>query len=149
MRARARERTLAPHGVGGGAAYPLSGGAASKAILSALDDERVDGLLAGVPPGPVARRFRDDVAKARRLGYATSVGETVDGAAAVSTPIVRSTGEVIGALNLTGPVVRMPDSALAEYGTALIAAANEIMTQFGRTTAPDVGRSKGAARGRR
>lgn len=119
---------------GVGHTYPLTGGASSKAILSAMGDERIDEILANSEPGAVTRRFRDDIVKARRIGYATSVGETVDGAAAVSSPIVRTSGEVLGALNLTGPQVRMPARKLVEYGKALVDASNEIMAQFGRIT---------------
>ena len=45
---------------------------------------------------------------------------------------MRSSGEVIGALNLTGPVIRMPTQKLAEFGESLVAAGAEIMEQFGR-----------------
>ena len=117
---------------GVGHTYPLTGGASSKAILSAMPEARVDELLAATAAGTVSKQFRDDVATARRLGYAASVSETVDGAAAVAAPIMRSSGEVIGALNLTGPVIRMPTQKLAEFGESLVAAGAEIMEQFGR-----------------
>jgi DNA-binding IclR family transcriptional regulator len=113
---------------GVGQSYPLTAGAAGKAILSLLPDEDVERLI-GLPPDPdswpLARReLLASIRLARELGYATSEGETVQGAIAVAVPLPWSGSGAPSAINLVGPRDRITRSAV-DSGIAAIRAAIE------------------------
>jgi DNA-binding IclR family transcriptional regulator len=116
---------------GVGNTYPLVAGAGGKAILAALTNARVESILAdarNIDPDAVRR----SVAKARKQGYATSHGETVANAAAIAVAITRTSGEVVGAINLTGPASRLSPSSLRDLSEPMLDAAREVMRQLGR-----------------
>jgi DNA-binding IclR family transcriptional regulator len=113
---------------GVGQSYPLTAGAAGKAICSLLDDDEVERLI-GLPVDPDARplsrrELLDSIRAARERGYAISEGETVRGAIAVSIPLPSSGGGAPSAINLVGPRDRMTKSAI-NRGIAAIHAAIE------------------------
>lgn len=91
-----------------GSAYPLTKGAASKAIMSMLAADTRSELLNATDDtltGPAKARFLRELDEASRRGYATSAGETTEGSAAVAAPLQRLGGGV-GAINVTGPASR-------------------------------------------
>lgn len=91
-----------------GSIYPLTRGAAGKAILAFLPPPFVDAVLS-VPNGDdVPADLLDDLATIRESGYATSRGETVPGSFAFAVP-VSSDERIIGAMNVTGPLTRFTD----------------------------------------
>jgi IclR family acetate operon transcriptional repressor len=111
---------------GVGQSYPLTAGAAGKAILSLLSDDEVDRLV-GRPADPESRplprrELLAAVRSAREHGYVTSEGETVRGAIAVAVPVPASGGGVPSAINLVGPRDRMTPAAI-DKGVAVIHAA--------------------------
>jgi DNA-binding IclR family transcriptional regulator len=105
------------HGVrvtsGVGETYPLTAGAAGKAILAQLPDAEVRRLVdlpASDAWGLPRTELLDEVELVRRQGWATSAGETVPGALAVAVPIPGNGDRPPSALNLVGPRERMtPD----------------------------------------
>jgi DNA-binding IclR family transcriptional regulator len=125
----AEEVSRHPHRItsGVGQSYSLLAGAASKVMLSLLDDDEVERLMtleADSDARPLPReKLLAAVREARASGFAISEGETVLGAVAVAVP-VPSTG--LGpptVLNLVGPRDRMTpeaiDSGLAAIRSAL------------------------------
>jgi DNA-binding IclR family transcriptional regulator len=123
---------------GVGQTYPIHAGAASKAILAFLPQERVDQALVEplelVSTGqPVsAARLRRELARVRSTGYAISHGETVEGANALAAPVFGSRG-VLGSVNITGPSSRWDDAAMAAAVPELLHIARQISEQFGYT----------------
>jgi DNA-binding IclR family transcriptional regulator len=108
---------------GVGQSYPLTAGAAGKAILSLLADDEVDRLTAA-PREPDSwplphRELLAAIRLTREIGYVTSEGETVRGAVAVAVPLPPSGVDVPSAVNLVGPRDRMTRAAV-ERGVAVI-----------------------------
>jgi DNA-binding IclR family transcriptional regulator len=130
---------VSPHPIrmtsGLGSAYPLSKGAASKAILSLLEASTRQELLsatAEAPAGMRRARLLSEVDEAAARGYATSAGETTEGAAAVAAPI-RRLGGGVGAINITGPANRFTPKRMRAAVKPLLAEAARIHRVLGIT----------------
>jgi DNA-binding IclR family transcriptional regulator len=81
-----------PHRVeaGVGADFPLTRGAAGKALLLGLDEQGVRALLAepGTPePSGGVRTLLAELEAGRERGYTVAVGETIEGAVSVAAPV--------------------------------------------------------------
>ena len=105
-----------------GSVFPVNRGAAGKACLAWLDEDEVRTILAD----PVLRDEKIDVPllldalrASRERGYATSFGERITGAAAVSVPVTDSGGVIRCVMVVTGPESRFPPDILQEYGMTL------------------------------
>jgi DNA-binding IclR family transcriptional regulator len=69
------------------------------------------------PPGrPALERELEGV---RRDGYATAIDELEDGLTAIAVPVRGPTGDVIGALSISGPTLRLTRERLAEIAPML------------------------------
>lgn len=105
-----------------GRRYPLTRGAAGKALLSAAEEKDVESLLADpamVPPVAGRDSFRTELESARRLGFAASRGETIVGAASVAAPVGWIHRGVV-AISITGPEERFGPAQQAAAGYALL-----------------------------
>jgi IclR family transcriptional regulator, acetate operon repressor len=88
---------------------------------------------AEIPPGRLARLTTDTVvsraaleeqlAAVRRDGYATAIDELEDGLSAIAAPVRGPTGDVIAALSISGPTLRLTHARVAELAPALRAEA--------------------------
>ncbi|MGW3345937.1 IclR family transcriptional regulator [Nonomuraea rubra] len=98
-----------------------------KAYLSALDPDALDAHLARLPyvngtewaaksPDELRRR----VEESRRAGYAVDRDETFDGVRCIAVP-ARIRGNLIGAVGISGPSSRLPDTRIEELGEYLVA----------------------------
>ena len=104
-------------------------------------------ILAGLPV-PELRRYLDDrravdgtepdraalsaeLAAIRAAGYATSRGARVRGVASVAAALREPGGQVIGAVNVTGPAHRLPEDAVEGVAAAVTAAAAWIENRLG------------------
>jgi DNA-binding IclR family transcriptional regulator len=84
---------------------------------------------AELPPGRLARLTADTVvsraaleaelATVRRVGFATAIDELEDGLTAIAVPVRGPTGDVIGALSISGPTLRLTRERLAEIAPML------------------------------
>lgn len=123
---------------GVGHVYPIHAGAAGKALLAWLPPAEADQLLQQIAfkaPGPdtaaTRKSVRSELSRIRRRGFATSVGETVSGAAALAAPILDSSGRPVAAINITGPKGRWTPARMAETVDALLDATAQIMRHLG------------------
>lgn len=98
---------------GVGHCRPIHAAAAGKVLLAWLnDDELLEILPAKKLPQVTSQTIesRDillgELHDVRRRGYATSFGETVQGAAAIAAPIFGPNGEVASCINIAGPQER-------------------------------------------
>jgi DNA-binding IclR family transcriptional regulator len=64
--------------------------------------------------------LRRDLAAARARGYATAVDELEPGLWAVAAPVLDATGDVVAAIAVSGPTVRLHDTLLDELGEDLV-----------------------------
>lgn len=93
---------------GVGQRYPLTRGAAGKAMLAATNDDDVRSVLADpgvIPPSAGMEVLLAELKSVRRLGYAESHSETVAGAASVAAPI-DWTYRGVASISVTGPESR-------------------------------------------
>lgn len=112
----------------------LNTSSAGKAILAHLPDERVDDIIDrhGLPDRTEQTitdpdRFREELERTRDRGYAINLEETTEGLRAVGVPVLGPSGEVLGALSVSGPSHRLKDNWFeSEIPDMILGAANEI-----------------------
>ena len=108
-----------------GDSLPLYLGAAGKAALAALSDAQIEALLAAVDLKPLTGfqvdldHLREEVREIRRLGYAVSTGERVEGASAVGATFVDGEGNPRATISLLIPSFRASGQRLRELGERL------------------------------
>jgi len=103
-------------------AHLSSGG---KALLAAAAPEVVAAALAGLDE-TTADRVRRELRSVRRRGYAVNDQETETGLTAVGAAVPLGTGAPPAAISLAMPRARYSRDRLAEWGTAVTAAAAAI-----------------------
>ncbi|MGE5618565.1 MAG: IclR family transcriptional regulator [Sphingomonadaceae bacterium] len=104
-----------------GKALPLYAGSPGKLLLSYLPSEEIEKVIGetGLQPfTPITitdpKRLRQELEEIRRQGYAISVGEHSPGIASVSCPVRDQEGQVVAAINISGPTVRLTEAKLLE-----------------------------------
>jgi IclR family transcriptional regulator, acetate operon repressor len=118
--------------------FPLHSGASSRALLAALpqyeqEEYLADHELAAITSSTITdpHRLRQELAEVRRLGYAVSVRERDEGAAAVAAPIYGHDEQLIGVISVSGPVERFQPQ-IDQAASALCRAVERIGVQLGR-----------------
>jgi len=121
-----------------GVVRPANCTALGKVILASLRPdqlarflERVD-LRASTEKSiteiPVLLREIDEV---RRSGIAFDDGEFNPEVRCIAVPVMDFTGQIIGALGISGPIWRLSDQALQSHAKTVRAAANRLSAEFG------------------
>lgn len=108
-----------------GASLPLTKGSAGKVVLAwsgSGDRERLVAML----PEADARRLRQQIATARRHGWADSVSEREAGVASVSAPVIDAHGVLVAVVSVSGPANRIGTMGGRRYAPAVTAAARDI-----------------------
>ncbi len=112
--------------------------ALGKIMLAALSDEQVDDYLertelTAMTPNTIttAERMRREVTEVRRAGLAIDDGEFDPEARCVALPVRDFTGQVIGALGISGPVWRLSIDTLKKRAALVRAAADKLSAEFG------------------
>jgi len=115
-------------------AYNTSSG---RSLLMDFDRDELERLFTGIEfriGGPNAPQdvgeLYERILVARRAGYATVDEEFEPGLVAASAPVRGFRGDVIAALNVSGPKFRL-GGRLAAAGEAIRAASNELSAQLG------------------
>ena len=75
--------------------------------------------------------LRAALAEVRRLGYAHEEEQSEMGMRSVAAPIRNSTGSVVGAVGIAGPVQRLSDAQLHEYAPRVVETAHVISVRLG------------------
>jgi IclR family acetate operon transcriptional repressor len=114
-----------------GSADPIHIGAAGKVLLSAIPEPELSQLLATLRLEPITsrsitsiERLREEIDAVRRTGWAESVGERMEGSAAISVPI-EVPGLFTAALSVLGPTTRLDERRRRELRPIVLAAARE------------------------
>lgn len=109
-----------------GALIPLHSVSIGKAILAALPREDVEALyprekLQTLTPRTLATKSQllQQLARARKNGYAESRGESEDGVASIAAPVIDANGAVLGALSIAAPASRFTTERIAEWAPRL------------------------------
>jgi len=120
-----------------GTRWPAHATSTGKVLLAYLSDADRK-LVLRLPLSQPARRtittlaaLRDELVKVRAQGYATAVGELEDGYSAVGAPVRNHEGQVIAAVSLGGPSVRLPQDRLKALLPLVLEATEGISQQLG------------------
>jgi DNA-binding IclR family transcriptional regulator len=75
--------------------------------------------------------LRAELERIRRNGFASAVDELETGLAAIAAPVRGASGEVVAALSITGPTVRMTPSRIGELCRALVEESDRLSGRLG------------------
>ena len=119
-----------------GKMIPLHAGSAGRVLLAwnpGLAEKILSGPLEPMTDGTVtsAEELRTLIAKARADGYAISAGEREDSASGLSAPVFDASGDVAGALMISGPTLRMPRQKCEEWVDLLVGYAEQVTRTIG------------------
>lgn len=108
--------------------------AVGKAMLAFLGDEAVkDVVAAGMKPfTPYTftneEALRAELEETRRRGYAIDNMEHEYGIRCVGAPVRNQSGDIVGALSISGPSLRVMDEKVRTFSDLLLGAAKELQT---------------------
>jgi DNA-binding IclR family transcriptional regulator len=124
-------RTIVPVG----AVLPMIYGSAGKIFLAWMPRQEQERFAAQVVPKtdatPTPERLLQQLATARRQGWASSAGERQAGVGSVSAPVLGPLGELIAVVSISGPTSRIGRISAKRYAPAVIEAAREIERALG------------------
>jgi DNA-binding IclR family transcriptional regulator len=115
---------------------PVTVGASGRVLLAwnqRLAEQVLDHELPQLTDSTVTDRdtLRTLVKQTHGDGYAITVGERVDGASGIATPVFDSAGDLVGALTVQGPTLRMPYDKCVEWVDVLVEHAERITRALG------------------
>jgi DNA-binding IclR family transcriptional regulator len=120
-----------------GRSFPLHAGGSSKAILAHMEADEIQSYVSEAGLEPLTEstitdpdRLMKDLARIRRLGYASSVNERQAGAASVAAPVFDHSGGPVAAISLCGPAERFQDEA-DDAATLIVAAGKQLSERMG------------------
>jgi IclR family transcriptional regulator, KDG regulon repressor len=121
-----------------GVVRPAHCTALGKVILAALKPEELDRFLARVELTPVtpnsiteASALKQNIEQIRQGGIAFDDGEFNAEVRCVAVPVKDFTGQIIGAVGISGPIWRLNIQALQSRAQAVQAAARRLSAEFG------------------
>jgi len=121
-----------------GGKLPMHASGAGKAFLANLKERQVtellhrQGLHYYTPKTLMSpQSLKDNLARARKTGYAYDDEEHALGLRCVAACIYDEHGEPFAALSISGPLSRITDDRVTEIGAMVIGAAKEITREYG------------------
>lgn len=102
-------------------------------VFLAYGRAAVPRALAAVTPSTITdpARLQAELDQVRTSGVAVAVDELEPGLAAIAVPVRGAHGDVIAALSITGPALRMPPQRIAELQPPLIDEARRLAARLG------------------
>ncbi len=124
-----------------GVVRPAHCTALGKIILASLRPDQLKRFLERVELKPSTKKsitepaaLLREIAEIRRSAIAFDDGEFNPEVRCVAVPVYNFTGDVVGALGISGPVWRMSDQMLQSRAKAVKAAANRLSSEFGASS---------------
>ncbi|MGH6737827.1 MAG: IclR family transcriptional regulator, partial [Bradyrhizobium sp.] len=121
-----------------GVVRPAHCTALGKIILASLRPDQLKRFLERVELKPSTKKSITDpavllkeIAEIRRSAIAFDDGEFNPEVRCVAVPVYHFTGDVVGALGISGPIWRMTDQAMQARAKIVKAAANRLSAEFG------------------
>ncbi len=118
-----------------------------KAIVASIDDEQIkERLFANIQFGEARTpksitslsRLKRDLVNIKERGFALDEGEAVTGIRCLGAAIIGADGKPVGALSISGPMVRVTKDRLPIFATELRKAVREISARLGHRMAKAV-----------
>lgn len=117
---------------------PLYCTAVGKVLLAWRPPDEVRRLLAPTPIERLTRRtitdadgLRRELLRVRQQGYALDLEECEEGARCIAAPVRVASDDVLAAISLSGPSIRMHSRRMRELIPMMLAAAAEVSGQLG------------------
>jgi DNA-binding IclR family transcriptional regulator len=107
-----------------GARLPMTAGSGAKVLAAWADPGTQRSVLADAVYG------ERTLLEVRRRGWAQSVAEREPGVASVSAPVRDSSGSVVAAVSVSGPIDRMGRRPGARWAADLLAAAEALQSRL-------------------
>jgi len=124
-----------------GVVRPAHCTALGKIILASLRPDQLKRFLERVELKPSTKKSITDpsvllkeIAEIRRSAIAFDDGEFNPEVRCVAVPVYNFTGDVVGALGISGPIWRMTDQAIHARAKIVKAAANRLSAEFGASS---------------
>lgn len=118
-----------------GKLFPLHIGGSSKAILANMGTQDIGRYLDQVTSATMSvtgrEELEDELTRIRNRGFAVSRGERQADAGSVAAPVFDASGRVYGALSICGPITRISDDKIDEYGGLIREAAAAVSANLG------------------
>jgi DNA-binding IclR family transcriptional regulator len=120
-----------------GTRWPAHATSTGKVLLAALSEEGLGALLKPPLPALTPRTITDlqalrrELQRVRDRGYATGIEELEPGFMAVAVPVVARDGQVVAAVGIGGPRVRLDPERLAAIAKTLPRHAARISERLG------------------
>jgi DNA-binding IclR family transcriptional regulator len=120
-----------------GGRYPAHTTSTGKVLLAALNEAELNKFLSGkliaVTPHTIVDKqvLREQIDQIRKQGWASAWEELEIGLMAVGAPIRDRDGQIIGAISLSGPTVRINRSAIKSLAALVIESAKNISRDLG------------------
>jgi DNA-binding IclR family transcriptional regulator len=121
-----------------GVVRPVHCTALGKIVLAALRPDQLKRVLERIELKPSTENSITDAAvllkeieEIRRTGIAFDDGEFNTEVRCIAVPVLDFTGQVIGALGISGPIWRLSNQALQGHARLVRAAANRLSTELG------------------
>ena len=121
-----------------GVVRPAHCTALGKIILASLRPDQLKRFLERVDLKPSTKKSVTDIpvllreiAEIKRTGIVFEDGEFNPEVRCIAVPVMDFTGQVIGALGISGPIWRMSNQAIQGHAKIVRAAANRLSTEFG------------------
>ncbi len=121
-----------------GVRFPLHTAAPAKAILAWTDHASRESMLLGMKFQKFTAKtitspktFAQSLQECRDAGYATDVGEEVDGITCIAAPVFDFHSAPIAAIWITGPDMRLPKKRIPEVGEIVASHALELSRRLG------------------
>ena len=120
-----------------GTRWPAHATSTGKVLLAFMSEHDRKRILRSPLAQPARRTItalsvlREELHRVRSQGYATAVGELEDGYSAIGAPIRGHQGDIVGAVSLGGPSVRLPLDTLKQLLPMLLEASAGISRALG------------------
>jgi len=115
-----------------------------KAILAFLTPEQIESYIASTPLKPFTRKtlisskeLKANLGQVTVQGYAVDDQEREEGVRCVAAPVRDHAGEVIAAISIAGPSIRVTKERIAGLASHVVRAADEISAAIGYRVMPN------------
>lgn len=117
-----------------GTRWPIHATSTGKAFIAFDQDgpQRLPERLAALTPKTITQidKLEKELGDIRRRGFAEVVDELEDGLSGVAAVVRGGMGEVLGALSICGPTVRMSEVRRSQLGATLCAVATRLQPRY-------------------
>ncbi|MCW1952541.1 MAG: IclR family transcriptional regulator [Octadecabacter sp.] len=121
-----------------GTLSPMHASGIGKALLSEWPQKRVAAMIAAQQPEEFTEHtlttqdaLMDDMQATLARGYSFDAEEKNIGMRCIAAPVFDISGEAVAGLSISGPVARMTDAKIAEFGALVRASADALTRELG------------------